>query len=36
MEGERPYLILVVGHPALDAEVPVISKKPLEEIATFL
>ncbi|MCB8984027.1 MAG: nitroreductase family protein [Ardenticatenaceae bacterium] len=35
-EGERPYLILVVGHPAPDAEVPVISKKPLEEIATFL
>jgi len=35
-EGERPYLILVVGHPAKDAEVPVIEKKSLAEIATFL
>ena len=35
-EGERPYLILVVGHPAPNAEVPVIEKKSLEEVATFL
>lgn len=35
-EGERPYLILVVGHPAPDAEVPVIEKKSLGEMATFL
>ena len=33
---ERPFLILVVGHPAEDATVPVLTKKPLEEIATFL
>ncbi len=32
---ERPFLILVVGYPAEDAQVPVISKKSLEEIATF-
>ena len=33
---ERPMLILVVGYPAQDAVVPMITKKPLEEIATFL
>ena len=33
---EKPYLILVVGYPAKDAKVPVISKKRLDEIATFL
>jgi nitroreductase len=33
---ERPFLILVVGYPADDATVPAITKKPLEEIATFL
>ncbi|MBI3242533.1 MAG: nitroreductase family protein [Chloroflexi bacterium] len=33
---ERPFLILVVGYPAEDATVPDISKKPLEEIATFV
>ncbi len=33
--NERPFLILVVGHPADDARVPVITKKPLHEIATF-
>lgn len=35
-ENERPILLLVVGYPAEEAQVPVISKKPLEEIATFL
>ncbi len=34
--NERPFLLLVVGHPAEDAEVPVITKKPLEDIATFV
>jgi nitroreductase len=34
-DGERPYLILVVGHPAADATVPDIEKKPLDRIATF-
>ena len=32
---ERPFLILVVGYPAEDAKVPKISKKTLDEIATF-
>lgn len=35
-ENERPYLILVVGYPAEDAMVPVIIKKSVKEIATFL
>ena len=34
--NERPYLLLVVGYPAEDAEIPAISKKPLDEIVTFL
>lgn len=34
--NERAFLLLVVGYPAPDAQVPEISKKPLEEIATFL
>ena len=33
---ERPYLLLVVGYPADDAQVPAITKKPLAEIATFV
>ena len=33
--NERPFLILVVGHPARDARVPAITKRSLEEIATF-
>jgi iodotyrosine deiodinase len=33
---EKPYLILVVGYPAEDAQVPLITKKSLEEIATFI
>lgn len=35
-ENEQPFLLLVVGYPADDATVPDISKKSLEEIATFL
>jgi nitroreductase len=34
--NERAFLILVVGYPTEDAEVPVITKKPLDEIATFV
>ncbi|MFZ0545556.1 MAG: nitroreductase family protein [Candidatus Promineifilaceae bacterium] len=34
--NERPFLLLVVGYPAKNAAVPIISKKPLQEIATFL
>jgi len=33
---ERPFVLLVVGHPAADARVPAIGKKPLSEIATFV
>lgn len=33
---EKPFLILVVGYPTEDAQVPVIEKKPLAEIATFM
>ncbi len=33
---EKPFLLLVTGFPAEDAEVPVLRKKALEEIATFL
>jgi len=35
-KNERPFLILVTGYPAEDAQVPDITKKPLQEIATFL
>jgi iodotyrosine deiodinase len=34
--NEKPFLLLVVGYPADDAMVPDISKKPLDEVATFL
>jgi iodotyrosine deiodinase len=34
--NERPFLLLVVGHPADDAMVPDIGKKALAEIATFV
>ncbi len=33
-DNESPFLILVVGYPAEGAQVPVISKKPLDEIVT--
>jgi iodotyrosine deiodinase len=35
-ENERPFLLLVTGYPAADARVPVITKKPMDQIATFL
>lgn len=35
-ENERPFLVLVVGHPAEGATVPDIGKKPLDEIAVFI
>jgi len=35
-EDARPMLILVTGLPAEEATVPDISKKPLDEIATFV
>lgn len=33
---EKAFLLLVVGHPAPDARVPDLQRKPLEAIATFL
>ncbi len=35
-DNERPYLLLVVGYPAADTQVPAIGRKSLEEITTFL
>jgi hypothetical protein len=33
---ERPFLILVAGYPAESATVPAITKRPIEDIATFI
>ena len=35
-ENEKPFLLLVTGYPAEDALVPRTTKKPLDEIATFI
>ena len=35
-DNERPFLILVVGYPEEEATVPVITKKPIEDIAIFV
>jgi len=35
-ENERPFLVLVVGHPTVGVVVPELEKKGLEEIATFV
>ena len=34
--NERATMILVTGYPASDAKVPAITKKPIDEIATFV
>lgn len=34
--SERPFLLLVTGYPAPDAQVPEITRKTLREIATFV
>ena len=34
--SERPFLLLVAGYPADDAEVPDISRKSLEDFASFV
>lgn len=34
-DNERPFLLIPVGYPAEDAEVPVLEKKALAEIADF-
>lgn len=33
---EKPFLLLVTGFPAKEAEVPVITKRPLAEIVTYI
>jgi len=33
---EKPFLLLVAGYPAEDAVVPQLSRKPFDEIATFV
>ena len=35
-KNERPFLLLVTGYPADDAEVPDIERKPLEAFASFV
>jgi nitroreductase len=35
-ENERPFLLIPVGYPSTDAEVPVLEKKSLDEIAEFV
>lgn len=35
-DNEKAVILLVVGHPAEGCTVPVITKKPLEQVATFL
>jgi nitroreductase len=35
-ENERPFILLVTGYPAENAQVPDIRRKPLEDISTFL
>jgi iodotyrosine deiodinase len=35
-DDARPYILLVVGHPAPDCRVPAIGRKPLEAIARFV
>lgn len=34
--NEKPYLLMPVGYPTTDCVVPAISRKPLEEISTFM
>jgi iodotyrosine deiodinase len=35
-DNERPFLILVVGHPEENVSVPQIDKKPLKDFTTFI
>ena len=34
--NERPFLLLVVGYPDANAQVPAIERRPLDRIATFI
>jgi hypothetical protein len=35
-DSERPFLLLVAGHPAEGARVPAIERRPLAEIANWV
>jgi iodotyrosine deiodinase len=35
-ERERAFVLIVTGHPAVDATVPRLTKKPLEDVAAFI
>jgi nitroreductase len=35
-ENERPFILIPVGYPTEEAEVPTLTKKPLEQIADVL
>jgi iodotyrosine deiodinase len=35
-ENERPFLLIPVGYPSADAEVPLLQKKELDEISEFV
>jgi len=35
-EDERPFLLLVVGHPAAGARVPAIERRPLDATASWV
>jgi nitroreductase len=35
-DNERPFVLIPVGYPAEDAEVPELSKKPFEDVAVFV
>ena len=32
--SEKPFLLLVVGYPAEDCEVPILSKRPLSDVTS--
>ena len=35
-DAERPFLLLVVGHPSTDARAPAIERKPLDAIVSWV
>jgi nitroreductase len=35
-DWEKPFVLLPVGYPAEDAEVPKLERKPLDQIAEFI
>jgi hypothetical protein len=36
VDSERPFLLLVVGHPAAGARVPAIERKSIGDIASWV